>query len=58
MLEVAIAGTNHSGDPHAAVRVMACCGDVPTLETPPTVELICKHLPELNARVIDVVYLL
>jgi xylulose-5-phosphate/fructose-6-phosphate phosphoketolase len=35
--------------------VMACCGDVPTLETLAAVELIRRHLPDLKVRVINVV---
>ena len=35
--------------------VMACCGDVPTLETLAAVELIRKHLPELKVRVVNIV---
>lgn len=38
--------------------VMACCGDVPTLETLAAVELLRKHLPELKVRVINVVDLM
>jgi len=38
--------------------VMACCGDVPTLETLAAVDLIRKHLPELKVRVINVVNLM
>jgi xylulose-5-phosphate/fructose-6-phosphate phosphoketolase len=38
--------------------VMACCGDVPTLETLAAVDLIRHHLPELNVRVINVVNLM
>src|SRR5205823_8626961 len=38
--------------------VMACCGDVPTLETLAAVELIRKHLPELKVRVINIVNLM
>ena len=38
--------------------VMACCGDVPTLETLAAVELIRKHLPEIKVRVINVVDLM
>ena len=37
---------------------MACCGDVPTLETLAAVELLRKHLPELKIRVINVVNLM
>lgn len=38
--------------------VMACCGDVPTLETLAAVELLHKHLPELKVRVVNVVDLM
>jgi xylulose-5-phosphate/fructose-6-phosphate phosphoketolase len=38
--------------------VMACCGDVPTLETLAAVELIRKHIPELKVRVINIVNLM
>jgi len=38
--------------------VMACCGDVPTLETLAAVELIRKHVPELKIRVINIVDLM
>ncbi len=38
--------------------VMACCGDVPTLETLAAVEMLRKHLPELKVRVINVVDLM
>jgi xylulose-5-phosphate/fructose-6-phosphate phosphoketolase len=38
--------------------VMACCGDVPTLETLAAVELIRRHLPEIKVRVINVVDLM
>ena len=38
--------------------VMACCGDVPTLETLAAVELLRAHLPELKVRVINVVDLM
>jgi len=38
--------------------VMACCGDVPTLETLAAVELLRKHFPELKIRVINVVDLM
>ena len=37
---------------------MACCGDVPTLETLAAVELLRKHLPELKVRVVNVVDLM
>jgi len=38
--------------------VMACCGDVPTLETLAAVELLRKHLPEIKVRVVNVVDLM
>jgi xylulose-5-phosphate/fructose-6-phosphate phosphoketolase len=38
--------------------VMACCGDVPTLETLAAVEMLRRHLPELKVRVINVVDLM
>ncbi len=37
---------------------MACCGDVPTLETLAAVELLRQHTPELKVRVINVVDLM
>ncbi|MEO9021088.1 MAG: phosphoketolase family protein [Ginsengibacter sp.] len=38
--------------------VMACCGDVPTLETLAAVSILREHLPDLKIRVINVVDLL
>ncbi len=38
--------------------VMACCGDVPTLETLAAVEMLRTLLPELRVRVINVVNLM
>lgn len=38
--------------------VMACAGDVPTLETLAAVSLLREHLPELKLRVINVVDLM
>jgi xylulose-5-phosphate/fructose-6-phosphate phosphoketolase len=38
--------------------VMACCGDVPTLETLAAVDLLRRHIPELKIRVINVVNLM
>ena len=38
--------------------VMACCGDVPTLETLAAVDLLRRHLPQLKIRVINVVNLM
>ena len=38
--------------------VMACCGDVPTLETLAAVDILRKHVPEVKVRVINVVDLM
>lgn len=38
--------------------VMACCGDVPTMETLAAVALLHGHLPELRVRVVNVVDLM
>ena len=38
--------------------VMACCGDVPTLETLAAVSILRNHLPDLKIRVINVVDLM
>ena len=38
--------------------VMACCGDVPTLETLAAVSMLRRHVPELKIRVINVVDLM
>lgn len=38
--------------------VMACCGDVPTLETMAAVELLRDYLPDLRVRVINIVDLM
>ena len=38
--------------------VMACAGDVPTLETLAAVQLLRQHLPEIKIRVINVVDLM
>jgi xylulose-5-phosphate/fructose-6-phosphate phosphoketolase len=49
------ASNDHGTDPDV---VMACCGDVPTLETLAAVDLMRRHLPELRVRVINVVNLM
>jgi xylulose-5-phosphate/fructose-6-phosphate phosphoketolase len=49
------ASNDQGGEPDV---VMACCGDVPTLETLAAVEQLHKHLPELKVRVINVVDLM
>ncbi|HXF36388.1 MAG TPA: phosphoketolase family protein [Actinomycetota bacterium] len=46
---------NDDGEPDV---VMACCGDIPTLETLAAVDLLRQHLPELGVRVINVVDLM
>ena len=38
--------------------VMACAGDVPTLETLAAVDLVRRHIPELRVRVVNVVDLM
>jgi len=38
--------------------VMACCGDVPTLETLAAVSILRMHLPDLKVRVVNVVDLM
>jgi xylulose-5-phosphate/fructose-6-phosphate phosphoketolase len=38
--------------------VMACCGDVPTLETLAAVEILYRELPDLKVRVVNVVDLM
>ncbi len=38
--------------------VMACCGDVPTLETLAAVDILRRELPEVKVRVINVVNLM
>ena len=43
---------------HEPDVVMACCGDVPTLETLAAVDLLRRHLPELKIRVVNIVNLM
>jgi len=38
--------------------VMACCGDIPTLETMAAVDLLRRNLPDLKIRVVNVVDLM
>jgi xylulose-5-phosphate/fructose-6-phosphate phosphoketolase len=45
-------------DDHEPDVVMACCGDVPTLETLAAVSLLRRHMPELRVRVVNVVDLM
>jgi len=49
------ASNDKGGEPDV---VMACCGDVPTLETLAAVDLLRQHVPELKVRVINVVNLM
>ncbi len=47
--------SNDDGDPDV---VMACAGDVPTLETLAAVSLLREHIPDLKIRVVNVVDLM
>jgi xylulose-5-phosphate/fructose-6-phosphate phosphoketolase len=49
------ASNDKGGEPDV---VMACCGDVPTLETLAAVDLLRRHIPQLKIRVINVVNLM
>lgn len=49
------ASNDHGGEPDV---VMACCGDVPTLETLSAVDLLRRSLPDLKIRVVNVVDLM
>ena len=49
------ASNDQGGEPDV---VMACCGDVPTLETLAAVDLLRQHLPDLKIRVVNVVDLM
>jgi xylulose-5-phosphate/fructose-6-phosphate phosphoketolase len=49
------ASNDQGGEPDV---VMACCGDVPTLETMAAVGLVRQHLPDLKVRMINVVDLM
>ena len=49
------ASNDQGGEPDV---VMACCGDVPTLETLAAIDLIRQHLPDLKVRVVNVVDLM
>ncbi len=49
------ASNDQGGEPDV---VMACCGDVPTLETLAAVDLMRRHIPDLKIRVINVVNLM
>lgn len=47
--------SNDGGDPDV---VMACCGDVPTLEVLAAVDLLRQYLPDVKVRVVNVVDLM
>jgi xylulose-5-phosphate/fructose-6-phosphate phosphoketolase len=49
------ASNDRGGEPDV---VMACCGDVPTIETLAAVDLMREHVPDLKVRVINVVNLM
>lgn len=49
------AGNDEGGEPDV---VMACCGDVPTLETLAAVSIMREHLPGLKIRIVNVVDLM
>ncbi len=49
------ASSDDNGTPDV---VLACCGDVPTLETLAAAALLREHLPELRVRVVNVVDLM
>ena len=49
------ASNDRGGEPDV---VMACAGDVPTLETLAAVDLLRQHLPDLKIRVVNVVDLM
>ena len=49
------ASNDEGGEPDV---VMACCGDVPTLETLASVDFLRQHFPKLKIRVINIVDLM
>jgi xylulose-5-phosphate/fructose-6-phosphate phosphoketolase len=49
------ASNDADGEPDV---VLACCGDIPTLETVAAAALLRERLPELNVRVVNVVDLM
>ena len=49
------ASNDRDGEPDV---VMACCGDVPTMETLAAVDLLRQHAPDLKVRVVNVVDLM
>jgi xylulose-5-phosphate/fructose-6-phosphate phosphoketolase len=49
------ASNDNPGEPDV---VLACCGDIPALETLAAADLLRQHLPELKVRVVNVVDLM
>jgi xylulose-5-phosphate/fructose-6-phosphate phosphoketolase len=49
------ASSDEGGEPAV---VLACCGDIPTLETLAATAILREHLPELRVRVVNVVDLM
>ena len=49
------ASSDEGGEPDV---VMACCGDIPTLETLAAVDLLRRRVPDLKIRVVNVVDLM
>ncbi|HEY6633019.1 MAG TPA: phosphoketolase family protein, partial [Rhizobiaceae bacterium] len=49
------ASNDRGGEPDV---VLACCGDVPTLETLAAVDLLRQHAPDLKVRVVNIVDLM
>jgi len=49
------ASTDHGAEPDV---VMACAGDVPTLETLAAVQILKQNMPELRIRVVNIVDLM
>ncbi|MBI2806787.1 MAG: hypothetical protein HYX68_17550 [Planctomycetes bacterium] len=49
------ASSDAGGEPDA---VLACCGDVPTLETLAAADLLRRHLPDVKIRFVNIVNLM
>jgi xylulose-5-phosphate/fructose-6-phosphate phosphoketolase len=49
------ASTDDDGEPDV---VLACCGDIPTLEVLAAADILREHLPDLRVRVVNVVDLM
>jgi len=50
--------SDENGDGHAPDVVMACAGDVPTLETMAAVSVLRNYVPDIRIRVVNVVDLM